>query len=181
MTWATRITILRLILVPVFVTLVITYDDTGPDGHPRKSGATPPSPSSLSLRFPMRSTATWPGIGTSAARSGRCSIRSPTSCCCWRRWSRWAWCRSIISAPFRSGFPPSSSAATRSCSAAISSCAIFCQVEIRPHWTGKLSTFFTFLAIAAVLLQAGARTISLLCASGPVPPWSARSFMCGRG
>src|SRR5271170_605834 len=28
MTWATRITILRLILVPVFVTLIITYDDS---------------------------------------------------------------------------------------------------------------------------------------------------------
>src|SRR5271156_4151408 len=30
MTWATRITILRLILVPVFVTLIITYTDSDP-------------------------------------------------------------------------------------------------------------------------------------------------------
>jgi hypothetical protein len=30
MTWATRITILRLVLVPVFVTLIITYDESDP-------------------------------------------------------------------------------------------------------------------------------------------------------
>src|SRR5277367_6523851 len=30
MTWATRITILRLILVPVFVAFIITYDETNP-------------------------------------------------------------------------------------------------------------------------------------------------------
>src|SRR6202453_580909 len=30
MTWATRITILRLILVPVFVTLIFTYHDSKP-------------------------------------------------------------------------------------------------------------------------------------------------------
>jgi cardiolipin synthase len=38
-------------------------------------------------------------------------------------------------------------------------------VDIRPHWTGKLSTFFAFLAIAAVLFQAGP-WIGRLCAVG---------------
>ena len=108
------------------------------------------------LAFPTRSTATWPAIGTRAARSGPCSIRSPTSCCCWRRWSRSAWCRSIICAPFPIWFP----------AIIISRDALLLggylvlrhflhQVEIRPHWTGKLSTFFTFLAIGAVLFKLG--------------------------
>jgi CDP-diacylglycerol--glycerol-3-phosphate 3-phosphatidyltransferase/cardiolipin synthase len=30
------------------------------------------------------------------------------------------------------------------------------QIEIKPHWTGKMSTFFTFLAIGAVLFKLGA-------------------------
>jgi len=35
------------------------------------------------------------------------------------------------------------------------------QMEIRPHWSGKLSTFFTFLAIAGVLLKLGPATLWL--------------------
>ena len=38
-------------------------------------------------------------------------------------------------------------------------------IEIKPHWSGKLSTFFVFLAIAAVLFQAGP-WITRLCALG---------------
>ena len=38
-------------------------------------------------------------------------------------------------------------------------------VDIRTHWTGKLSTFFAFLAIAAVLFQAGPWIVRL-CAVG---------------
>ena len=38
-------------------------------------------------------------------------------------------------------------------------------IEIKPHWSGKLSTFFVFLAIAAVLFQAGV-WITRLCALG---------------
>src|SRR5260221_13972719 len=36
MTWATRIPILRLILVPVFVTMILTYDDTTSQGRPEE-------------------------------------------------------------------------------------------------------------------------------------------------
>ncbi len=34
-------------------------------------------------------------------------------------------------------------------------------IEIRPHWTGKLSTFFTFLAIGGVLFKLGRITLGL--------------------
>ena len=39
------------------------------------------------------------------------------------------------------------------------------QVDIKPHWTGKLSTFFTFLAIGGVLLKLGPVTV-VLCVLG---------------
>ncbi len=38
-------------------------------------------------------------------------------------------------------------------------------IEIKPHWSGKLSTFLVFLAIGAVLLQSRAWTLGL-CAGG---------------
>jgi phosphatidylglycerophosphate synthase len=38
-------------------------------------------------------------------------------------------------------------------------------VEVKPHWSGKLSTFFVFIAIAAVLFQAGV-WIDRFCALG---------------
>ena len=39
-------------------------------------------------------------------------------------------------------------------------------VAIRPHWTGKYSTFFTLLAIGAVLLKVDDRLTLTLCALG---------------
>jgi cardiolipin synthase len=39
------------------------------------------------------------------------------------------------------------------------------QIDIKPHWSGKLSTFLVFLAIGAVLVQSRAWTLGL-CAGG---------------
>jgi CDP-diacylglycerol--glycerol-3-phosphate 3-phosphatidyltransferase/cardiolipin synthase len=39
-------------------------------------------------------------------------------------------------------------------------------IDMHPHWTGKLSTFFTLLAIGAVLFKLGADATFVLCAIG---------------
>jgi CDP-diacylglycerol--glycerol-3-phosphate 3-phosphatidyltransferase/cardiolipin synthase len=39
-------------------------------------------------------------------------------------------------------------------------------MDIKPHWSGKLSTVFTLLAIGAVLFKLDAAAIISLCALG---------------
>ncbi|MCE0485141.1 MAG: CDP-alcohol phosphatidyltransferase family protein [Methylacidiphilales bacterium] len=167
MTWATRITIIRLILVPVFVTLIITYDDTTSRGRPEEI-------------WRYLAIATFLTASLSDALDGYLA----------RHWNQ----RSALGAlldpiadkllllaalvtlglipldhlrPFPIWFP----------AIIISRDALllggYCvlrhfqvPVEIHPHWTGKASTFFTLAAIGAVLFKLGVSAIFWLCAIG---------------
>jgi cardiolipin synthase len=156
MTWATRITILRLILVPVFVTLIITYDDTTFQGRPDEF-------------WRYAAIAVFIIASVSDAVDGYLA----------RHWNQ----RSALGAlldpiadkllllaalvtlglvpleHFRS-FPIWFTAIIISRDAFLLGGYFILrhfidQIEIKPHWTGKLSTFFTFLAIGAVLFKWG--------------------------
>ena len=164
MTWATRITIVRLILVPVFVTFIITYNETDPREELWRYAA----------------IAVFIIAAVSDAVDGYLA----------RHWNQ----RSALGAlldpiadklllfaalvtlsllplgnlhPFPIWFP----------AIIISRDALLLggygilrhfhvPVEIHPHWTGKLSTVFTLLAIGAVLFKLGALTTVWLCALG---------------
>jgi CDP-diacylglycerol--glycerol-3-phosphate 3-phosphatidyltransferase/cardiolipin synthase len=164
MTWATRITILRLILVPVFVTLIITYDDTDP----------------------RQEIWRWAAIGAFLIAAISDALDGYLA----RHWNQ----RSALGAlldpiadkllllaslvtlglmplgnlrPFPIWFP----------AIIISRDALllggYCvlrhfrvPMDIHPHWTGKASTFFTLAAIAGVLLKASALVVLVLCALG---------------
>jgi cardiolipin synthase (CMP-forming) len=167
MTWATRITILRLILVPVFVTLVLTYDDTTGQGRAEEA-------------WRYAAIAVFIVASLSDAVDGYLA----------RHWNQ----RSALGAlldpiadkllllaalvtlglvpldhprSFPLWFP----------AIIISRDAILLmgyfilrhfthQIEIKPHLTGKLSTFFTFLAIAAALFKLGPWTLYLCILGG---------------
>jgi len=168
MTWATRITILRIVLVPVFVTLVITYDDTDHLGRPEEA-------------WRYAAIAAFVIAALSDAVDGYLA----------RHWNQ----RSALGAlldpiadkllllaalvtlgllpldHFRS-FPIWFTAIIISRDALLLGGYFVVrhflhQVEIKPHWTGKLSTFFTFLAIGAVLFKLGP-LILWLCALGAI-------------
>ena len=164
MTWATRITIVRLILVPVFVTFIVTYNETDPREELWRYAA----------------IAVFIIAAVSDAVDGYLA----------RHWNQ----RSALGAlldpiadklllfaalvtlsllplgnlrPFPIWFP----------AIIISRDALLLggygilrhfhvPVEIHPHWTGKLSTVFTLLAIGAVLFKLGAITTTWLCALG---------------
>jgi cardiolipin synthase len=162
MTWATRITILRIILVPIFVTLVITYDDTGRLGRPEEA-------------WRYAAIAVFLVASLSDALDGYLA----------RHWNQ----RSALGAlldPIADkllllaalvtlglvpldhlrSFPIWFTAIIISRDALLLGGYFVVRhflhhVEIKPHWTGKLSTFFTFLAIAAVLFQLGPATVWL--------------------
>jgi CDP-diacylglycerol--glycerol-3-phosphate 3-phosphatidyltransferase/cardiolipin synthase len=166
MTWATRITILRIVLVPVFVTLVLTYDDAGRSGHPDE-------------RWRYGAIAVFFVASFSDLIDGYLA----------RHWNQ----RSALGAlldPIADKLLMLAALVTlglvpldrlRSLPlwftvTIISRDALLLggyfivrhflhQVEIRPHWTGKISTFFIFFAIAAVLLQLGP-AIEWLCGCG---------------
>jgi len=164
MTWATRITILRLILVPVFVTFIITYDDTDPREEIWRYAA----------------------IGVFLLASISDAVDGHLA----RHWNQGSALGALLDPiadklllfaalvtlslmplghlrPFPIWFP----------AIIISRDALllggYCilrhfqvPVEIRPHWTGKVSTVFTLMAIGAVLFKLGAPAILCLCALG---------------
>ena len=164
MTWATRITILRLILVPVFVTLIITYTDTDPRQEIWRYAA----------------------IGVFMLASISDAVDGYLA----RHWNQGSALGALLDPiadklllfaalvtlsviplghlrPFPIWFP----------AIIISRDALllggYCilrhfqvPMEISPHWTGKVSTVFTLLAIGAVLFKLGAVAIVLLCALG---------------
>jgi CDP-diacylglycerol--glycerol-3-phosphate 3-phosphatidyltransferase/cardiolipin synthase len=166
MTWATRITVLRIFLVPVFVTFVITYDDTGHEGKPQEA-------------WRYAAIAVFLVASLSDALDGYLA----------RHWNQ----RSALGAlldPIADkllllaalvtlglvpldhlrSFPIWFTAIIISRDALLLGGYFVVRhflhhVEIKPHWTGKLSTFFTFLAIAAVLLKGGHVTF-WLCVLG---------------
>jgi len=156
MTWATRITILRLILVPVFVMFIIAYNETSSDGRPEEL-------------WRYAAIAVFITAGLSDALDGYLA----------RHWNQ----RSALGAlldpiadkllllaalvtlglipldhlrPFPIWFPViiiSRDALLLGGYAVLRHFRV--PMEIHPHWTGKVSTFFTLLAIGAVLFKLG--------------------------
>jgi cardiolipin synthase len=164
MTWATRITILRLILVPVFVTFIITYNDSD-------------------LREEIWRYA---AIGVFLLASISDAVDGYLA----RHWNQSSALGALLDPiadklllfaalvtlsviplghlrPFPIWFP----------AIIISRDALllggYCvlrhfqvPMDIRPHWTGKVSTVFTLMAIGAVLFKLGASLTLCLCALG---------------
>ena len=164
MTWATRITILRLILVPIFVTFIITYNDTD------------------------RREEVWryAAIGVFLLASISDAVDGYLA----RHWNQGSALGALLDPiadklllfaalvtlslmplnhlrPFPIWFP----------AIIISRDALllggYCvlrhfqvPMEIQPHWTGKASTVFTLTAIGAVLFKLGELAILCFCVLG---------------
>ena len=154
MTWATRITILRLVLVPVFVAFIITYSDN------------------------ERRIEAWryAGIGVFILASVSDAIDGYLA----RHWNQSSALGALLDPiadklllfaalvtlsllpvgghlrPFPIWFPVI--IISRDALLLGGYCILrhfHVPMEIKPHWTGKLSTFFTLLAIGAVLFKLG--------------------------
>jgi cardiolipin synthase (CMP-forming) len=164
MTWATRITILRLVLVPVFVTFIVTYNQTDPRDELWR----------------------WAAIAVFVIASVSDALDGYLA----RHWNQ----RSALGAlldpiadkllllaalvtlsllpvgnlrPFPIWFPAiiiSRDALLLGGYAVLRHFHV--PVDIHPHWTGKLSTVFTLLAIGAVLFKIDAITTICLCGLG---------------
>ncbi len=156
MTWATRITIVRLILVPVFVTLIITYDDSTGEGQPVEF-------------WRYAAIAVFVIASLSDALDGylarHCNQRSALGALLDPIADKLLLFAALITLglipldhlrPFPNWFP----------AIIISRDALLLggygvlrhfhvPMEIHPHWTGKLSTLFTLMAIGAVLFKLG--------------------------
>jgi CDP-diacylglycerol--glycerol-3-phosphate 3-phosphatidyltransferase/cardiolipin synthase len=166
MTWATRITVLRIILVPVFVTLVITYDDTGQTGRPEEI-------------WRYAAIAVFLIASLSDALDGylarHWNQRSPLGALLDPVADKLLLLAALVTLGLvpldhLRSFPVWFTATIISRDALLLGGYFVLRhfmsaIEIRPHWTGKLSTFFTFLAIAGVLLKLGPVTVGL-CALG---------------
>jgi|SRR5579871_453027 len=163
MTWATRITIFRIVLIPVFVWLMVEYGDSTAGGHPVEGWR-------------------YAAIGVFIVASLSDAVDGYLA----RHWNQ----RSALGAlldPVADkllllavlvvfGILPPRYFPLWFTVIILSRDAVLLlgyfvlrhfrhHIEIKPHWSGKLSTFFVFLAIAAVLFQAGP-WIERLCALG---------------
>ena len=153
MTWATRITIFRIVLIPVFIGLMVAYGDTAQAGHAQEG-------------WRYAAIAVFIVASLSDALDGYLA----------RHWNQ----RSALGAlldPIADkllllavlitfGLIPPRYFPLWFTVIILSRDALLLlgyfvlrhfrhQIDIKPHWSGKLSTFFVFLAIAAVLFQAG--------------------------
>jgi len=161
MTWATRITILRIILVPVFVTLVITYDDTTRNGRPEEFWR-------------------YAAIGVFIIASLSDALDGYLA----RHWNQGSSLGAlldpiadkllllaalvtlgIIPLDHLRPFPVWFTAIIISRDALLLGGYFVVRhflhhVEVKPHWAGKLSTLFTFLAIGGVLFKLGWSTLA---------------------
>ena len=156
MTWATRITILRIILVPIFVTLVITYDDTDHAGKPeemwRYAAIIVFLTASLSDALDGYLARHW------NQRSALGALLDPIA-------DKLLLLAALVTLGLvpldhLRSFPLWFTAIIISRDALLLGGYFILRhflhhIEIKPDWTGKLSTFFTFLAIAAVLFKLG--------------------------
>jgi len=167
MTWATRITILRLILVPIFVILIVTYDDTKGEGKPvefwRYAAIGVFVLASVSDALDGYLARHW------NQRSALGALLDPIA-------DKMLLLAALITLGlipldrldrFPIWFPI----------VIISRDALLLigyfilrhflnQVDVKPHLTGKLSTFFTLFAIGAVLFKLGYDLIFTLCVLG---------------
>jgi CDP-diacylglycerol--glycerol-3-phosphate 3-phosphatidyltransferase/cardiolipin synthase len=164
MTWATRITILRLILVPVFVTFIITYDESDPREEIWRYAA----------------------IGVFLVASISDAVDGYLA----RHWNQGSALGALLDPiadklllfaalvtlsliplghlrPFPIWFPVIIISRDTLLLGGYAILRHFqISMEIRPHWTGKWSTVFTLLAIGAVLFKLGASLTNWLCALG---------------
>jgi len=166
MTWATRITILRLVLIPVFVTLIITYDDTASQGQPdegwRYAAIAVFIIASVSDAVDGYLARHW------NQRSALGALLDPIA-------DKLLLLASLVTLGLLPldhlrSFPIWFTAIIISRDALLLGGYFVLRhflhpIEIKPHWTGKLSTFFTFVAIGAVLFKFGQR-IPWICAPG---------------
>jgi CDP-diacylglycerol--glycerol-3-phosphate 3-phosphatidyltransferase/cardiolipin synthase len=163
MTWATRITIFRIVLIPVFIGLMVTYGDTVTGGHPveawRYAAIGVFVIASLSDALDGYLARNW------NQRSALGALLDPV-----------ADKLLLLAVLITFGIIPPRYFPVWFTVIILSRDALLLlgyfvvkhflhQVEVRPHWSGKLSTFFTFLAIAAVLFQAQ-RLVWWLCLLG---------------
>jgi cardiolipin synthase len=155
MTWATRITILRLILVPVFVVLIITYDDSTHPGPPQEG-------------WRYAAIAVFLIASLSDALDGylarHCNQGSALGALLDPIADKTLLLASLVTLGlipvghdrFPHWFPAIIISRDALLLLGYFILRHFTQtIEIKPHWTGKLSTFFTFLAIGAVLFKLG--------------------------
>ncbi len=167
MTWATRITILRLILVPVFVTMILTYDDTTSQGRPEEFWRY------AAIAVFMIASLSDALVGYLARhwnqRSALGALLDPIA-------DKLLLFSALITLglvpaghlrPFPLWFPAiiiSRDALLLGGYGVLRNFRV--PMDIRPHWTGKVSTFFTLLAIGAVLFKLGGWAIFTLCVLG---------------
>ena len=164
MTWATRITILRLILVPVFVTFIITYNDSDHRVEAWRYAA----------------IAVFILASVSDAIDGYLA----------RHWNQSSALGALLDPiadklllfaalvtlsfipighlrPFPIWFPVIIISRDALLLGGYSVLRHFqVPMDIRPHWTGKASTLFTLLAIGAVLIKLSDLETQCLCALG---------------
>ena len=162
MTWATRITILRITCVPVFVTLVITYDDTGQTGRPEEGWRY----AAIAVFFIASISDALDGYLARHwnQRSALGALLDPIA-------DKLLLLAALVTLGLLPldhlrSFPIWFTAIIISRDALLLGGYFVVrhfihQVEIKPHWSGKLSTLFTFLAIAGVLLKLGPVTLWL--------------------
>lgn len=163
MTWATRITIFRIVLIPIFVGLMVEYGDTAAGGHPvdawRYAAIAVFIVASLSDALDGYLARHW------NQRSALGALLDPV-----------ADKLLLLAVLITFGILPPRYFPLWFTVVILSRDAVLLlgyfvlrhfrhTIEIKPHWSGKLSTFFVFLAIAAVLFQAGV-WITRLCALG---------------
>ena len=166
MTWATRITILRLILVPLFVTFIITYNDTTSQNHPeeiwRYAAIAVFVVASLSDALDGYLARHW------NQRSALGALLDPIA-------DKLLLFASLVTLGLipldhLRSFPIWFPAIVISRDALLLGGYCFLRhfsvpMEIHPHWTGKISTVFTLMAIGSVLFKMGP-WIPWLCALG---------------
>jgi len=164
MTWATRITILRLILVPVFVTFIITYNDSDHRVEAWRYAA----------------------IGVFILASVSDAVDGYLA----RHWNQGSALGALLDPiadkllllaalvtlslipighlrPFPIWFPVIIISRDALLLGGYSILRHFhVPMDIRPHWTGKASTLFTLLAIGAVLLKLSDLVTQCLCVLG---------------
>ena len=163
MTWATRITIFRIVLIPIFVGLMVEYGDTASGGRPvdawRYGAIAVFIIASLSDALDGYLARSW------NQRSALGALLDPV-----------ADKLLLLAVLITFGILPPRYFPLWFTVIILSRDAVLLlgyfvlrhfrhTIEIKPHWSGKLSTFFVVLAIAAVLFQAGV-WIARLCALG---------------
>lgn len=160
MTWATRITILRLILVPVFIAFIMTYDSTDPHEEIWRYAAIAVfTIAALSDALDGYLARHW-NQGSALG-----ALLDPVA-------DKLLLLAALISLSFKPftfplWFPVIIISRDAILLVGYSVLRHFhVPMEIKPHWTGKLSTLFTLLAIGATLFKLATPLVISLCAIG---------------